>query len=114
MSSTKLDYNSLNPNPQKVKFQSSKFHPKIPNHKFPNPKISNPVPKNATSETLRIRELGAKAENLTGRLGSKEARKLGADALNFRKLESCTQNLIFTKIYVIIGWVRIGFLLDAT
>ena len=88
MSSTKLDYNSLNPNSQKVKFQPSKFHPKNLTPKIPKPKIPNPTPKNATSKTLRIGELGARAGNLIGRLRNKEAGKLGTDALKFRKLES--------------------------
>lgn len=112
-----LDYNSLNPNLQKVKFSLKKIPSKNPNSENPNPKIPNPTSKNATSKTLRIGELRVRAgnstKNPTRQLGNKEAGKLGADAINFRKLESCTQNLIFTKIYVIIGWVRIGFLMGA-
>lgn len=48
-----LDYNSLNPFLQKVKFSHKNSISKIPRLKIPTPKIPIPVPKNATFKTLR-------------------------------------------------------------
>lgn len=86
MSSTKLDYNSLNPNLQKVKFQLFK----IPILKIPIPNFLIPHLKTLRLKRYEIGELGARAgnptRNPTRQLGNKEAGKLGADALKFRKL----------------------------